>query len=52
MLRGMELERLTRTWALTLVVVLHVLAILSAALVFWMTRPGPQREAPRLAFEW
>jgi hypothetical protein len=52
MARGSALEAIQRTFWLNLVVVLHILAILAAALVFWIGKRGEQRPLPKLELMW
>lgn len=49
--RGTALAALSRTKALQLVVVLHLLAIASAALVYWLEQRG-NRPLPKLELVW
>lgn len=48
---GMAVGSLTRTWWLTLAVVLHLVALLSAAILSYVGH-HPNRPTPRLALEW
>jgi hypothetical protein len=50
--RGELLERLRHTFWLRLVVLLHVTAIVSSALMFWMDRRGSHRPRPKLELRW
>lgn len=46
--RGILLDYLQRTFWLRLVVVLHVLAILAAALMYWINKRGEGRQLPKI----
>ncbi|HEY7327510.1 MAG TPA: hypothetical protein VH592_07720 [Gemmataceae bacterium] len=50
--RGELLERLQHTVWLRLVVLLHLIAIVSSALMFWMDRRGTHRPRPKLELKW
>jgi hypothetical protein len=50
--RGRYLEWLKRTSWLRLVLFLHIVATLSAALIYWMERRGPNKPAPCVEFHW
>jgi hypothetical protein len=50
--RGELLERLRHTFWLRLVVLLHLIAIGSSALMFWMDRRGTLRPQPKLVLKW
>jgi|SRR5579884_956721 len=50
--RGELLERLRHTFWLRLVVLLHLIAILSSALMFWIDRRGALRPLPRWELRW
>jgi hypothetical protein len=50
--RGELLERLHHTFWLWLVVLLHLTAIISSALMFWMDRRGTHRPQPKLELKW
>jgi hypothetical protein len=50
--RGEMLEWLQRTNVLRVVVVLHVLATLAAALVYWIDKRGPAKPLPRIDLRW
>jgi hypothetical protein len=49
---GELLERVRHTFWLRLVVLLHLTAIVSSALVFWMERRGTHRPLPKLELRW
>jgi hypothetical protein len=49
---GMITEEARRTYALETVVILHILAILSAGLVFWVDKRGPAYPTPKLEVAW
>jgi hypothetical protein len=49
---GELLERLRHTFWLRLVVLLHLTAIVSSALMFWMDRRGTHRPLPKLELKW
>lgn len=46
--RGIQLEYLHRTVWLRLAVLLHILAIVAAALIYWITRRGESRPLPKI----
>jgi len=46
--RGIMLGYLRRTIWLKIVVVLHLLAIVSAGLMYWLTQRGPSRPLPKI----
>ncbi len=50
--RGELLERLTHTIWLRLVIVLHLVAIVCAALMFWISQRGTHRPLPKLELMW
>ncbi len=50
--RGMALDALSYTVALRLAVLFHVVAILGAALAFWVERRGKGRPLPCLELKW
>ncbi len=50
--RGELLERLRHTFWLRLVVLLHLIAIVSSALMFWIDRRGALRPLPRWELRW
>ncbi|HEY7312414.1 MAG TPA: hypothetical protein VH643_23825 [Gemmataceae bacterium] len=50
--RGEKMERLSRTVALRLTVILHLLATASAALLFWITQRGTHRPLPMIELRW
>jgi hypothetical protein len=50
--RGIFLDQVKRTWALVLVFILHILAILAAALVFWVEKRGPSYPLPKIELAW
>ena len=50
--RGEMLEWLQRTLWLKLVVLLHIVATASAALVYWIEKRGPSRPLPRIELMW
>jgi hypothetical protein len=52
MRRGEMLEWLQRTNVLRAVVVLHILATLSAALVYWIEKRGTAKPLPRIDLRW
>jgi hypothetical protein len=49
---GELLEQVKRTWSLGVVVLLHILTILSTALVFWIQQRGPGSPRPKIAVGW
>jgi hypothetical protein len=46
--QGMAKSALHYTWALELVILLHIVAVISSALMFWLDRRGPHRPLPRI----
>lgn len=50
--RGELLERLRHTFWLRLVVLLHLIAIISSALMFWIDRRGVIRPLPKWELKW
>jgi hypothetical protein len=50
--QGMAFEALRYGGALKLAVLLHLVAICSSALMFWVDRRGPNRPVPRLELMW
>jgi hypothetical protein len=50
--RGELLGRLRHTTALRLVVLLHLIAVVSSAFLFWMDRRGTHRPLPKLELRW
>lgn len=50
--RGEALEKLRHTFALRLVVLLHLVATVCAALLFWMHQRGTHRPLPKLELRW
>jgi hypothetical protein len=52
MQRGEMLEWLQRTTWFRLVVLLHILATLAAALVYWVEKRGPAKPLPRIDLMW
>jgi hypothetical protein len=50
--RGEGMDRLHHTFALRLTVFLHLLAIASAALMFWISQRGTHRPLPKLELRW
>jgi hypothetical protein len=50
--RGELLERLTHTIWLRLVIILHLAAIVCAALMFWVSQSGTHRPLPKLELMW
>jgi hypothetical protein len=50
--RGELLERLRHTFWLRLVVLLHLTAIISSALLFWVDRRGTHRPLPKWELHW
>jgi hypothetical protein len=50
--RGSALEKLRHTFVLRLVVFLHLLATVCAALLFWINQSGAHRPLPKLELRW
>lgn len=50
--RGERLQMLRHTFALRLVVLLHLVAILGAVLMVWLERRGSNRPLPKLELRW
>lgn len=50
--RGELLDQLRHTFWLRLVVLLHLIAIISSALMFWIDRRGTHRPLPKLELRW
>ncbi len=50
--RGELLERLRHTVWLRLVVLLHLIAIVSSVLLFWLDQRGAHRPLPRMELKW
>jgi hypothetical protein len=50
--RGLALEVLRHTFWLRLVVLLHLVAIICAALMFWLHQRGTHRPLPKLELRW
>jgi len=50
--RGELMDRLEHTFALRLTVFLHLLAIVSAALMFWISQRGTHRPLPMIELRW
>jgi hypothetical protein len=50
--RGEDMDRLHHTFALRLTVFLHLLAIASAALMFWINQRGTHRPLPKIELRW
>jgi len=50
--RGAALEALTHTIWLRLVIILHLVAIVCAALMFWIVQRGTHRPLPKLELVW
>jgi hypothetical protein len=49
---GKDLQALSTTWWLGLVIVLHLLAIIAALLMYWLERRGPNKPLPYLELRW
>jgi hypothetical protein len=50
--RSQLLGMVKRTWYLRLAFVLHIIATVAAALVFWIERRGPNQPPPALELRW
>jgi hypothetical protein len=50
--RGKRLQAIYHTFALRLVVFLHLAAILGAVLMFWINQRGAHRPLPKLELRW
>ncbi len=50
--RGELMDVLSHTWALKMAILLHLLAIMYSALMFWVTQRGTTRPLPRMELRW
>jgi hypothetical protein len=50
--RGEFMDVLYHTWALKLAILLHLLAIVCSALMFWASQRGTTRPLPRMELRW
>jgi hypothetical protein len=50
--RGIQLESLIHTFWFKTVVLLHLLAVVCAALMYWINQRGPQRPLPKWELRW